>query len=293
MSSDDTYYVPNKAIWPIIGTAGLTMLLAGIANLINDSSLGEPMAVIGIAIFIAMLVGWFTQQARESEGGKYSERVGISFRMGMFWFIFSEVMFFAAFFGTLFYARMYALPWLSGEGDGPGLSSFDHIWKAIAPHFNGSWPSNGPGEKGGEFEAMGAWGLPALNTMILLSSGGTVTWAHWGVIENNRAQLIQGLAGTVALGFLFVYFQAMEYHEAYNEMGLTLGSGIYGATFFMLTGFHGLHVTIGAIILSVILIRSISGHFSAENHFAFEAAAWYWHFVDVVWLLLFVLVYWF
>jgi cytochrome c oxidase subunit 3 len=139
---------------------------------------------------------------------------------------------------------------------------------------------------------MGAWGVPAINTLILLSSGGTVTWAHWGLLANNRSQLIKGLIATVALGFSFVMLQAYEYHEAYTEMGLTLGTGIYGSTFFMLTGFHGLHVSIGAIMLTVVLLRSLRGHFTADHHFFFEAAAWYWHFVDVVWLGLFIFVYW-
>jgi cytochrome c oxidase subunit 3 len=138
---------------------------------------------------------------------------------------------------------------------------------------------------------MGAFGLPLLNTLLLLTSGVTCTWAHHGLIAKNRKQLIQGLSATVALGFLFVLCQAIEYHEAYSEMGLTLGSGIYGSTFFMLTGFHGFHVCVGAIILSVVLFRSAKGHFTPENHFAFEAAAWYWHFVDVVWLGLFIFVY--
>jgi cytochrome c oxidase subunit 3 len=158
-------------------------------------------------------------------------------------------------------------------------------------NFTAQWPTNGPGEIGGEFEPMGAWGLPLLNTLILLTSGVTCTWAHHGLLAQKRDQLIKGLIATVALGFLFVAFQAIEYHEAYTEMGLTLGSGIYGSTFFMLTGFHGFHVCVGAIILTVVLFRSWRGHFKPENHFAFEAAAWYWHFVDVVWLGLFVFVY--
>jgi cytochrome c oxidase subunit 3 len=209
--------------------------------------------------------------------------------MGMIWFITSEVFFFAAFFGALFYARVYALPWLGGEGALGESKEF--IWTA----FENVWPSNGPahiGGKEGHFEPMAAWGIPAINTLILLTSGATVTWAHWGLKKENRQQLIIGLAATVALGFLFVFLQGVEYHEAYSEMGLTLGTGIYGSTFFMLTGFHGLHVTIGAIMLTVVLLRSIRGHFSEENHFAFEAAAWYWHFVDVVWLGLFIFVYW-
>ncbi len=284
--SENAYYIPHKATWPALGTGGLMMLLAGFANLLNGSAIGSTMMVLGFAIFVVMLAGWFSLQAVESESGMYSQQVGVSYRMGMIWFIFSEVMFFAVFFGTLWYTRNLSVPWLAGFGDGPGRSS-DLLW----PGFEAIWPTNGPGEIGGEFEPMGAWGIPFINTLILLSSGVTVTWAHHGLLAGHRGQLIKGLIATVALGFLFVGLQAFEYHEAYSEMGLTLGSGIYGSTFFMLTGFHGLHVCIGAIILSVILFRSSQGHFSAENHFAFEAAAWYWHFVDVVWLGLFVFVY--
>ncbi|MEN8259836.1 MAG: cytochrome c oxidase subunit 3 [Pseudomonadota bacterium] len=289
MSSNDHYYVPHKATWPVIGTLGLVIMLAGFANLLNGASIGKTMMLIGFAAFVTMLVGWFMLQSVESETGTYNRQVGISFRMGMMWFIFSEVMFFAVFFGTLYYVRDLSVPWLSGEGTGPGRSTMEFLWPDYA---DAAWPTNGPGNVGGEFESMGAWGIPALNTLILLSSGGTVTWAHWGLIANNRDQLIKGLMATVGLGFLFVLLQAYEYYHAYTELGLTLGSGVYGSTFFMLTGFHGFHVTLGAIILSVVLFRSIKGHFSPENHFAFEAAAWYWHFVDVVWLGLFTFVYW-
>ncbi|MCF8006081.1 MAG: cytochrome c oxidase subunit 3 [Methylovulum sp.] len=292
MSSSDTYYIPHKATWPVMATFGLATLLAGFANYLNGSSIGSPMMIIGFTIFIIMLAGWFTLQATESETGLYNKQVGISFRMGMMWFIFSEIMFFAVFFGTLWYTRNLSVPWLGGEGIGAATKEL--LW----PNFEAHWPTNGPGHlldgkptEHGEFEKMSAWGLPFLNTLLLLSSGVTVTWAHHGLLEKNRAQLIKGLAATVALGFLFVIFQAIEYHEAYSEMGLTLGTGIYGSTFFMLTGFHGFHVCVGAIILSVVLFRTTKGHFSPENHFAFEAAAWYWHFVDVVWLGLFIFVY--
>ncbi|MCD2451765.1 cytochrome c oxidase subunit 3 [Methylicorpusculum oleiharenae] len=284
--STTAYYIPHKATWPIIGTGGLMLTLAGFANFLNGSSIGSTMMIMGFMTFIVMLAGWFSLQATESESGMYSTQVGISYRMGMMWFIFSEIMFFAVFFGTLWYTRNLSVPWLGGLGDGPGRSSH-LLWE----NFTAQWPTNGPGEIGGEFEPMGAWGLPLLNTLILLTSGVTCTWAHHGLLAQKRDQLIKGLIATVALGFMFVAFQAIEYHEAYTEMGLTLGSGIYGSTFFMLTGFHGFHVCVGAIILSVVLFRSWRGHFKPENHFAFEAAAWYWHFVDVVWLGLFVFVY--
>jgi len=285
MSTNNAYYIPHRATWPIMATLGLTVTLAGFANYLNGASIGPAMMVIGFATFIIMLAGWFTLQATESEAGMYNTQVGISYRMGMMWFIFSEIMFFAVFFGALWYTRNLSVHWLGGEG--VGAATKELLW----PSYETTWPTNGPGNVGGEFEPMGAWGLPFINTLILLSSGVTCTWAHHGLLAKKRDQLIKGLIATVALGFLFVVFQASEYHEAYTEMGLTLGSGIYGSTFFMLTGFHGLHVCIGAIFLSVVLFRSIKGHFQPENHFAFEAAAWYWHFVDVVWLGLFIFVY--
>ncbi|MFM8341697.1 MAG: cytochrome c oxidase subunit 3 [Methylomonas sp.] len=288
MSTNTAYYIPHKAVWPVLATGGLMIMLAGFANYLNGSSIGSGMMLTGFSVFILMLGAWFSLQATESESGMYNHGVGISYRMGMMWFIFSEVMFFAVFFGALWYARNISIPALGEiELTGPGRSTHTTLW----PAFEAIWPTNGPGNIGGHFEPMGAFGLPLLNTLLLLTSGVTCTWAHHGLLAKNREQLIKGLAATVALGFIFVACQAMEYHEAYSEMGLTLGSGIYGSTFFMLTGFHGFHVCVGAIILSVVLFRSWKGHFSPENHFAFEAAAWYWHFVDVVWLGLFIFVY--
>ena len=290
-TTKDAYYIPHKAQWPIFGSIGLSTLLAGFANYLNGASYGSTMMIVGLGVLVTMFFGWFGTVIAESESGAFNAQVDTSFRMGMIWFIFSEVMFFAAFFGSLYYTRVLSESWLAG-GENFALGATKQLWDG----FTAAWPNNGPGHVGGfddgSFHPMGAWGLPALNTLILLSSGATVTWAHWGLLANNRAQLIKGLIATVILGFSFVAFQATEYHEAYTEMGLTLGTGIYGSTFFMLTGFHGLHVTIGAIFLTVVLFRSIRGHFSAKHHFAFEAAAWYWHFVDVVWLGLFIFVYW-
>ncbi len=280
----DHYYVPHQSYWPIIASIGLFTLMVGVATWLNGGS--NILFWVGLSLILITMFGWFGTVIHESEKGLYSAQMDRSFRLGMVWFIFSEVMFFAAFFGALFYARMYAVPWLGGEGH--GVLTHGLLW----PHYEAVWPTNGPERIGGFFAPMGPWGLPAINTLILLSSGVTITWAHWGLVEGNRAQLIKGLAATVALGVLFLSLQAYEYVHAYKDLHLTLGSGIYGSTFFMLTGFHGLHVTIGAIILAVILFRSIAGHFTPQRHFAFEAAAWYWHFVDVVWLGLFIFVYW-
>jgi cytochrome c oxidase subunit 3 len=284
-ASKGGYYLPEPSHWPIVGSIGMFTLLFGFANFLHGGS--WLVMAAGGAVIIFMLFGWFGTVIRESEGGKYNAQVDMSFRWGMGWFIFSEVMFFAAFFGALFYARMYSVPWLGGMG-GHSPMTPELLWQG----FESAWPTNGPGEVGGAYEPMAAWGIPAINTLILLTSGVTVTWAHWGLKKADRTQLILGLMATVALGFLFIGLQAYEYHHAYTEMNLTLKSGIYGTTFFMLTGFHGLHVTLGATMLTVILLRSIKGHFTADHHFAFEAVAWYWHFVDVVWLGLFVFVYW-
>lgn len=285
-----SYYLPHKATQPILGSIGLFLLLSGFSYHLNGEGVGGTLMALGGGIVILMMVLWFGEVIRESLAGYYNDQVDVSFKMGMIWFITSEVFFFAAFFGALYYARVLALPWIAGEG--AGEFTHQYLWDT----FQNVWPTNGPGHIGGneegEFEPMAAWGIPAVNTLILLTSGATITWSHWGLLKDNRTQLIVGLAMTVALGFLFVVFQGLEYHEAYTEMGLTLGTGIYGSTFFMLTGFHGLHVTIGAIMLAVVLIRSLRGHFDSKHHFAFEAAAWYWHFVDVVWLGLFVFVYW-
>jgi cytochrome c oxidase subunit 3 len=172
----------------------------------------------------------------------------------------------------------------------PDLGSLTHqefLW----PGFKADWPATGPGIKE-TFSPMGAWGIPALNTALLLTSGVTLTWAHWGLLKNNRTHLIWGLVLTIALGMIFLGFQIYEYSHAYSDLNLKMTMGAYGATFFMLTGFHGFHVTVGTIMLWVILFRSVAGHFKPDNHFGFEGVAWYWHFVDVVWLFLFVVVYW-
>ncbi|MGB5259869.1 MAG: cytochrome c oxidase subunit 3, partial [Gammaproteobacteria bacterium] len=274
-SSKGGYYLPEPSHWPIVGSIGMFTLLGGFAMyLTGGSSIGSSIGMwIGAVIVLIMLFGWFGTVINESISGKYNDQVDMSFRWGMGWFIFSEVMFFAAFFGALFYARMWAIPWLGGSGN--NLMTNELLWSG----YDATWPTNGPGEVGGPFETMGAWGIPAINTLILLSSGVTVTWAHWGLKKQDRTQLILGLMATVGLGFLFLGLQVYEYIHAYSDLNLKLTTGMYGSTFFMLTGFHGMHVTLGATMLLVILLRSMKGHFTGDNHFAFEAVAWYWHFV--------------
>jgi cytochrome c oxidase subunit III len=280
-SQTSRYFVPDPSHWPIFGSFALLLMALGVTMWINGMS-GVGMATLGVgfALLVIMLFGWFGTVIRESEGGKYNKQVDLAFRWSMSWFIFSEVMFFAAFFGALFYMRVYSVPWL---GD------IEH--KLLWPDYTADWPTAGPGVKD-PFTPMEAWGIPAINTIILLTSGVTVTWAHWALKMEKRGQLNLGLFLTVALGFLFLFLQIEEYGEAYSDLNLKLSTGAYGATFFLLTGFHGFHVTLGAIMLTVILGRCLAGHFKPEHHFAFEAAAWYWHFVDVVWLGLFIFVYW-
>jgi cytochrome c oxidase subunit 3 len=283
------YYVPHSSKWPIIGSAAFFTLLLGVIALLNHWLPAWAM-LPGFALVVYMFIGWFGDVIKENNTGVYGLDVDRSFRMGMMWFIFSEVMFFAAFFGALFYARALAVPWLGGEGTKVIGNEL------LNPNFENAWPTNGPMALGprddGTFETIPAFGLPALNTVILLLSGVTVTIAHHALRAANRKVLNVFLFLTFALGFLFVYLQAKEYGEAYDHLGLQLGTGIYGSTFFMLTGFHGFHVTLGAIMLVCIWLRTMSGHFTPNRHFAFEAVAWYWHFVDVVWLGLFVFVYW-
>ncbi len=279
------YYVPHSSHWPLVGSVGLFIMLLGAANWINGVSWGFPVFLVGTAIMIFMLFGWFGNVIGESIRGMFNSQVDTSFRMGMIWFIFSEVMFFAAFFGALFYARMFSIPRLGGDGD--GMSTHTLLWSG----YEAAWPTNGPAEVGGDFKTIPAWDLPLINTLLLLASGVTITIAHHALRAGKRGALLFWLGATIVLGAVFLFFQAEEYIHAYNDLNLTLGSGIYGSTFFMLTGFHGMHVTLGAIMLTVMWFRCAKGHFSKDHHFAFEAVAWYWHFVDVVWLGLFLFVY--
>ncbi|MFM1987061.1 MAG: hypothetical protein RJA99_18 [Pseudomonadota bacterium] len=276
------YFIPSPSQWPLVGSVAMAFAGFGAVGTVNGAAWGPWSLLIGFAILFYMMFGWFGTVAGESEKGLYNARVDASFRWSMSWFIFSEVMFFAAFFGTLFYARSITMPWL---GD---LDHKQFLW----PDFGASWPNQGPAGTIESFQTIGPWPIPTINTALLLASGVTLTIAHHALKDNKRGATAFWLAVTVLLGAIFMGFQAFEYAHAYKDLNLKLSSGIFGSTFFMLTGFHGFHVTIGAIMLFVVLMRVLKGHFTPENHFAFEGAAWYWHFVDVVWLGLYVIVYW-
>lgn len=284
------YYLPSPSSWPLKGCIALICMVVGGANWLHNESVGPYLLLFGFCMLAYIIYGWFGTVIKENrEGLLLSPQVDRSFRLGMLWFIFSEVMFFSAFFGALFYVRVVAVPVLGGAVH--DISSHVVLW----PDFHSTWPLlKNPGQNAfvGPQSIMDAWGIPAINTLILLTSGVTITIAHWSLLKNRRKTMLVSQLATVLLGISFLIMQAHEYSEAYLKKGLTLGSGIYGTTFFMLTGFHGLHVTIGTIGLIVILYRMLIRDFNSHNHFAFEAVAWYWHFVDVVWLLLFIFVYW-
>ena len=288
----DAYFVPAKSYWPFVAAVVMFVTVFGAAHWLNaepgDAGFGRSVLTVGVIGILLMFFGWFRSVIRESLAGSYNNQVDRSFRMGMMWFIFSEVMFFGAFFGALFYARAISVPWLGGEGH--GVLTHQFLWSNYSAAW-GAGGGGGPGSVGGHFSTIGPWGLPLLNTLILLTSSVTITIAHHALNSGHRGRILLFLGLTVLLGATFLNFQAHEYMEAYKELNLTLHSGVYGSTFFMLTGFHGLHVTLGTIMLAVIWLRVLKGHFNKEHQFGFEAVAWYWHFVDVVWLGLFMFVY--
>lgn len=293
------YFIAEPSFWPIIGSIGLFTTVFGLVQTLHHGALGPYLMVIGAIFIITTMAGWFGAVINESLRGLHSDQMDRTYRWAMFWFIVSEVALFGVFFLALFYTRIFNLPDLSGT---PlefaktfmltkGIATHQYLW----PHFDATWPifqNPNPSKFVAPKEVVYTWGIPALNTLILLTSAVTVTFAHWGLKKNNRKQLIIGLILTIMLGFIFEAFQVHEYIEAYTEFHLTLASGIYGTTFFTLTGLHAMHVSMGAIMLTIILLRCLRGHFLPEHHFAFEAVSWYWHFVDVVWLFLFVFVYW-
>lgn len=294
MNDTPRYYVPHSSVWPIVGSLALFVTVFGAATFIQQStekvetqgSFGAGIFYLGLALIALMMFGWFGTVIRESLKGLVSHQLDRTYRMAMLWFIVSEVMFFAAFFGALYYARTVSVPWLAGAGN----KLETHLW--LWPDFADTWPLFRT-PAGTVTQSMQAWGLPFINTVILVTSSLTVTLAHWALKKDHRLALKGWLGLTIVLGITFITLQAVEYYHAYTELGLSLRSGIYGSTFFILTGFHGAHVTLGTIMLMVVWLRCVKGHFTTDQHFAFEASSWYWHFVDVIWLFLFTFVYWF
>ena len=281
------YYVPAPSRHPVMMSIGLFFVVFGAGQWVNAHAWGMYSVLFGMLWCAFVLRQWFGEAAAEAEGGLLSDRVDISYRWSMAWFIFSEVMFFAAFFGALYWARVHSVPSL-------GSAENALLW----PDFKAAWPSAVAGATASPagtvepFRTMGPWPLPTINTALLLTSGVTLTIAHHALIAGRRASTILWMWITVLLGVVFLGCQAYGYMHAYRDLNLKLSSGIYGSTFYMLTGFHGFHVLVGTLMLLVITIRLMKGHFTPERHFGFEGAAWYWHFVDVVWLGLYFIVYW-
>jgi cytochrome c oxidase subunit III len=281
------YFVPGPSRHPVMAAIGLFFVIFGAGQWINGHGWGMYSLFFGLAWWGVVLFQWFSEAVHESETGQYGRKVDLSFRWSMSWFIFSEVMFFGAFFSALWWARSHSIP---------ALGSLEN--QLIWPGFTSAWPSQVPGATTSPagivepFQTMGPFWLPTINTALLLTSGVTMTIAHHALIAGNRSKTIMYMWMTVLLGAIFLCVQGYEYYYAYTSLNLKLSSGIFGSTFFMLTGFHGFHVFVGMLMLLFITLRLQKGHFTPTKHFGFEGAAWYWHFVDVVWLGLYILVYW-
>ncbi len=298
MASEGSYYVPEQSKLPLFMALGMFVTVFGIANWINGHDTGMTTFFVGSLILAATMWVWFSTTIRENMAGMNSDQLKRSYVWGMFWFIFSEVMFFAAFFGAYFYLANLSVPWLGGEGTGAMTNKL--LWDGFTPE----WPPlvtpdmvanvNSPEDiqYPGANTAMGAIGLPLVNTILLLLSSVTVHIAHLGLNKGNKKQFNIWLGATIVLAIAFLFCQVEEYIHAYKELNLTLEAGAYGTIFFLLTGFHGAHVTFGTIMLITMFFRStLKGHFKHGDCFGFEAASWYWHFVDVVWAGLFIFVY--
>jgi len=290
------YHLVNPSPWPLIGSIGAFLMASGLISMLHSIVLdGSPVIFIaGLLIVLYTMFGWWRDVIKEAHEGHHTPVVQIHYRYGMLLFIASEVMFFVAWFWAFFSASLY--PHAGHEillHGGQALTGditlhTDYLEGVVIDrgqiarnYFTGAqWPPAG-------IEVLNPWHYPLINTVILLTSGTTVTWAHHALIHGDRSGLKWGLVLTIALGMLFTSIQAYEYSQApFHYAG-----NIYGATFFMATGFHGFHVIVGTIFLTVCLIRALRGDFTPEQHFGFEAAAWYWHFVDVVWLFLFASIY--
>ncbi len=281
------YYVPEPSPYPALASLGLFFVVLGASQWVNDINWGKYSLMLGMVIWLGVLFKWFSAAVTESESGLYGRKIDLSFRWSMSWFIFSEVMFFGAFFSALWWARAHSVPMLADPENALLWPGFKAVWPSMAAGATAS-----PAGIIEPFQTMTPFWLPTINTALLLSSGVTLTIAHHALIANQRAKTIAFMWLTVVLGIVFLFVQGYEYFHAYQDLNLKLTSGMYGSTFFMLTGFHGFHVFVGMLMLLFITLRLQKGHFTPEKHFGFEGAAWYWHFVDVVWLGLYILVYW-
>jgi cytochrome c oxidase subunit 3 len=281
------YFVPGPSRHPVMAALGLFFVILGAGQWVNGVAWGAYSLVFGLVFWLTVLYQWFSEAMRESEGGMYGRKIDMSYRWSMSWFIFSEVMFFGAFFTALWWARSHSIPALGSLENALLWPDFKAVWPSMAAGMTAS-----PADIIEPFSTVGPFWLPTINTALLLSSGVTLTIAHHALRDGKRARTVGFMWATVLLGVVFLFVQGYEYAHLYNDLNLKMTSGIYGSTFYMLTGFHGFHVFVGTLMLFFITLRLGKGHFTAKSHFGFEGAAWYWHFVDVVWLGLYILVYW-
>ena len=281
------YYVPHESRHPVMASIGLFFVILGAGQWVNGAEWGKYSLLLGLVWWLVVLYQWFKDAIAESEGGLYGRKIDLSYRWSMTWFIFSEVMFFGAFFSALWWMRAHSVPALGSLDNALLWPDFKAVWPTVAAGMTAS-----PAGTVEPFQVMTPFWLPTINTALLLTSGVTLTIAHHALQHGDRAKTIKFMWVTVLLGLVFLFVQGYEYAHAWTEMNLKLSSGAYGSTFYMLTGFHGFHVFVGMLMLLFITLRLQKGHFTPERHFGFEGAAWYWHFVDVVWLGLYILVYW-
>lgn len=282
------YYVPPRSPLPIIGAIGLFLFALGSLNF--TTLWGPGLFIIGLLVLLGMIFSWFRAVIRESRQGLYDAQMQRSFRWGMFWFIFCELFLFGILLGALIYIRWATLPSLAGNGSGGSLLTHYLLW----PDFQKTWPllkNPAPYLFAGGNLAPAAWGIPTLNTLLLLSSAILVTWAFLMSKKANRWAPPTGLLAAILLGIVFLFLQLFYYSEVISIYKFTIGSGIYGSLFSILTVVHMLHVLVGIFILSVVLVRYAAGHFSAQNNFAFEAAIWFWLLITALWLLIFMFLY--
>ena len=281
------YFVPGPSRHPVMASIGLFFVILGAGQWINGHEWGMYSLAFGMLWWLTVLYQWFSESIRESEGGQYGHKIDLSYRWSMSWFIFSEVMFFGAFFTALWWARSHSVPALGSLENALLWPDFKAVWPSIQAGATAS-----PAGTVEPFQTVGPFWLPTINTALLLTSGVTLTIAHHALVAGQRSKTIAFMWLTVLLGLVFLFVQGYEYYHLYTDLNLKMSSGIFGSTFFMLTGFHGFHVFLGMLMLFFITLRLQKGHFTPQRHFGFEGAAWYWHFVDVVWLGLYVLVYW-
>lgn len=278
--TNNHYYVPPPSSYPVTVNLGLFILTLGFVLRLGEITSGIVPMLVGAAIVLYGIFGWVGKIICENETGKYHPWEDRSFRVGMAYFIFSEIAFFGAFLMALMYVRAFALP---------DLASMDPHF-TLWPDFKGEWPSGGP--KSQTFTPLGAWGLPAANSILIIASSVSLMWARRGLLASNRGQMTAGLSIAIALGVAFLFQQAMEYRHA-AELGITLATGVYGTNLYMLTGVHGVHMLAGVIMLAVLLLRAFHGHFKPENRVGLDLVTWYWNFVVVIpGLLVFIYFYW-